>query len=107
MPYQQCRWRQQRPCSHQRSTLQIALVTGEVELAALPIVVAFSGAAEADALMRPIPNTVIAAKMIVRICSFPNNFKKVPLGIPTWNPMCCHLGFRRTASAPDKFDGFW
>jgi hypothetical protein len=49
------------------------LATGELALAALPIAVAFSGAAEADAQTRPIPSAVIAAKIIVRIFSLLSN----------------------------------
>jgi hypothetical protein len=50
-------------------------VTGDVALAALPIGVAFNGAADADAQMRLIPSVVTAAKMIVRIISIlPSSF---------------------------------
>jgi hypothetical protein len=49
-------------------------VTGDIAVAALPIAVAFVGAAEADAQMRPIPNAVSVAKMIVRISSIPSDF---------------------------------
>ncbi|MFZ0846587.1 MAG: hypothetical protein WAM62_12415, partial [Pseudolabrys sp.] len=68
--YQQCRWTQQRPCSHQRWTLHILLTstTGDVALACALIIDALAGAAEAPVVPAiPIAITANMAMKVTRI----------------------------------------